>query len=133
MPTTNQLVRKGRKKVKALSKSPALQGNPQKRGTVIRTYVANPKKPNSANRTCVRVRLSNGKEVNAYFPGKGMNIQEHSQVLIRGGRVPDLPGVRYKVIRGTYDAQGAFPESEGKGTLVERSNGRSKYGVRRKK
>lgn len=129
MPTVNQMVRKGRKAKKKFSKSPALQGNPQLRGTVLRVMVINPKKPNSANRHCCRVRLSNGKEVNALVPGRGMNIQEHSNVLLRGGRTPDLPGVRYKVIRGAYDCAGAAPEHGG----VERAQSRSKYGVRKRK
>lgn len=129
MPTVNQMVRKGRKTKKRFSKAPALKGNPQQRGTVLRTFIVKPKKPNSAERHCCRVRLSNGLVVNAYVPGRGMNIQEHSNVLIKGGRVPDLPGVRYKVVRGAYDCSGADPEHGG----VERRNGRSKYGVRRPK
>lgn len=100
-------------------------------GTVLRVMVINPKKPNSANRHCARVRLSNGQEVNALVPGKGMNIQEHSRVLIRGGRTPDLPGVRYKVVRGTRDCSGAEPEQYGNGK-VERRTSRSKYGVRKR-
>ena len=130
MATINQLVRKGRKTKKDKSKSPALNGNPQQRGTVIRVMVLNPKKPNSANRHCCRVRLSNGNEVNALIPGQGMNIQEHSQVLIRGGRTPDLPGVRYKVVRGNRDCSGAEP-SQDKDGKVPRNQGRSKYGVRK--
>lgn len=129
LPTTNQLVRKGRGKAKKRSKSPALKGNPQQRATVLRVMVINPKKPNSANRHCARVRLSNGTEVSALVPGRGMNIQEHSNVLIRGGRTPDLPGVRYKVVRGAYDCSGADPEAGG----VVRNQSRSKYGVRRHK
>lgn len=135
MPTTNQLVRKGRKTKTRLSKSPALQGNPQKRGTVLRVFIMNPKKPNSAERKCCRVRLSNKMEVTAYIPGKDHKLQEHSNVLLRGGRVPDLPGVRYKVVRGKMDADGAGPEDDGKtGTRsVPRKNGRSKVGVRKGK
>lgn len=129
MPTTNQLVRKGRKKKQTFSKSPALKGNPQLRGTVLRTMVINPKKPNSANRHCCRVRLSNGNVVNALVPGRGMNIQEHSSVLLRGGRTPDLPGVRYKVVRGALDCSGADPEAGD----VKRNQSRSKYGVRKHK
>ena len=101
MPTIQQLVRKGRKKLKTKSKSPALDSCPQKRGVCTRVYTTTPKKPNSAMRKVARVRLSHGKEVNAYIPGEGHNLQEHSIVLIRGGRVKDLPGVRYHVIRGT--------------------------------
>jgi len=106
VPTFNQLVRKGRKRVKAKSKSPALQNSPQKRGVCIRVYTQTPKKPNSALRKVARVRLTNGIEVTTYIPGIGHNLQEHSIVLIRGGRVKDLPGVRYHVIRGTLDAVG---------------------------
>ncbi len=123
MPTINQLVRKGRKKVKAKSKSPALMGCPQRLGTCTRVYTSTPKKPNSALRKVARVRLSNGMEVTAYIPGEGHNLQDHSSVLIRGGRVKDLPGVRYHIIRGTRDTQGV----EG------RRQGRSKYGVKRPK
>lgn len=133
MPTVNQLVRKGRKSQKSKSKAPALQGNPQKRGTVLRTFVMNPKKPNSAERKCCRVRLSNRVEVTAYIPGKDHTLQEHSTVLLRGGRVPDLPGVRYKVVRGKMDCGGAGPEDNGKtgSRSVPRRNGRSKVGVRK--
>ena len=106
MPTIQQLVRKGRKKLKSKSKSPALDSCPQKRGVCTRVYTTTPKKPNSAMRKVARVRLSHGKEVNAYIPGEGHNLQEHSIVLIRGGRVKDLPGVRYHVIRGTLDTSG---------------------------
>ena len=106
MPTIQQLVRKGRKKLKTKSKSPALDSCPQKRGVCTRVYTTTPKKPNSAMRKVARVRLSHGKEVNAYIPGEGHNLQEHSIVLIRGGRVKDLPGVRYHVIRGTLDTGG---------------------------
>ena len=123
MPTFNQLVRKGRKKVKTQTKSPALQGCPQKRGVCVRVYTQTPKKPNSALRKVARVRLTNGIEVTTYIPGIGHNLQEHSIVLIRGGRVKDLPGVRYHIIRGTLDAVGV----EG------RENARSKYGTKRPK
>jgi small subunit ribosomal protein S12 len=133
MPTMNQLVRKPRKAKKSKSKSPALKGNPQVRGVVTRIFVRNPKKPNSAERVCVRVKLSNGTEISAYIPGKGTDVSEHSQVLIRGGRVPDCPGVRYKVVRGNRDCRGADPEEGGKGQdRVPRKNGRSKYGVAKK-
>jgi len=121
MPTTNQLVRNGRVKRKKKSKSPALQGNPQLRGVVIKTYIVNPKKPNSADRKVCRVKLSNGIEVTAYIPGEGHELQEHSVVLIRGGRVPDLPGVRYHIIRGALDSSG----------VTNRKQGRSKYGSKR--
>ncbi|NOZ92608.1 30S ribosomal protein S12 [bacterium 3DAC] len=123
MPTFNQLVRFGREKVKEKSKSPALQGNPQKRGVCVVVRTMTPKKPNSALRKVARVRLSNGIEVTAYIPGEGHNLQEHSQVLVRGGRVKDLPGVRYHIIRGVYDAAGV----EG------RRQSRSKYGTKRPK
>ena len=123
VPTVNQLVRKGRKKVKVKTKSPALQGSPQKRGVCVRVYTQTPKKPNSALRKVARVRLTNGIDVTTYIPGIGHNLQEHSIVLIRGGRVKDLPGVRYHVIRGTLDAVGV----EG------RHNSRSKYGTKRPK
>ena len=123
MPTINQLVRKGRKKAKAKTASPALQNCPQKRGVCVRVYTTTPKKPNSALRKVARVRLSNGIEVTTYIPGEGHNLQEHSVVLIRGGRVKDLPGVRYHVIRGTLDAVG----------VEARRRGRSKYGAKRPK
>ncbi len=123
MPTFNQLVRYGREKVKDKSKSAALQGNPQKRGVCVVVRTMTPKKPNSALRKVARVRLSNGIEVTAYIPGEGHNLQEHSQVLVRGGRVKDLPGVRYHIIRGVYDAAGV----EG------RRQSRSKYGTKRPK
>ena len=106
MPTINQLIRTSREKIKWKSKSPALSGNPQKRGVCTRVYTTTPKKPNSALRKVARVRLTNGIEVTAYIPGEGHNLQEHSIVLIRGGRVKDLPGVRYHIIRGTLDTQG---------------------------
>ncbi len=123
MPTINQLVRKNRVKVKSKSKSPALQACPQKRGVCTRVYTTTPKKPNSALRKVARVRLSNGIEVTAYIPGEGHNLQEHSIVLVRGGRVKDLPGVRYHIIRGTLDAAG----------VTDRKQGRSKYGTKKAK
>ena len=123
MPTINQLVRKGRKKVTFKSKAPALDGNPQKRGVCTRVYTTTPKKPNSALRKVARVRLTNGIEVTAYIPGEGHNLQEHSIVLIRGGRVKDLPGVRYHIIRGTLDTAG----------VEDRKQGRSKYGTKKPK
>ena len=123
MPTINQLIKHGREKKRKKSKSPALEGNPQKRGVCVRVYTVTPKKPNSALRKVTRVRLSNGIEVSAYIPGEGHNLQEHSIVLVRGGRVKDLPGVRYKVIRGTLDAAG----------VQGRRQSRSKYGAKRPK
>jgi small subunit ribosomal protein S12 len=123
MPTINQLVRKGRKRVKRKSKSPVLQSNPFKRGVCLIVKTQTPKKPNSALRKVARVRLSNGREVTAYIPGEGHNLQEHSIVLVRGGRVRDLPGVRYHIVRGTDDAIGV----EG------RRNSRSKYGAKKPK
>ncbi len=123
MPTINQLVREGRKKIKKRTASPALQGCPQKRGVCTRVYTVTPKKPNSALRKVARVRLTNGIEVTAYIPGIGHNLQEHSVVLIRGGRVKDLPGIRYHIIRGTLDAAGV----EG------RRQARSKYGTKKPK
>lgn len=123
MPTISQLVRKGRRKVVSKSKAPALQGHPQKRGVCLRVTTASPKKPNSALRKIARVRLTNGVEVTAYIPGIGHNLQEHSVVLVRGGRVKDLPGVRYHIIRGTLDAAGTR----------DRKKGRSKYGTKRPK
>ena len=123
MPTINQLVRKGRTTLKNKTKSPALEGCPQKRGTCTRVMTVTPKKPNSALRKVARVRLSNGIEVTAYIPGIGHNLQEHSVVMIRGGRVKDLPGVRYHIIRGTLDAQG----------VNGRMQARSKYGAKRPK
>ncbi|MFZ8834518.1 MAG: 30S ribosomal protein S12 [Candidatus Caldipriscus sp.] len=123
MPTINQLVRYGRKPKKRKSKSPALDGCPQKRGVCIRVYTTTPKKPNSALRKVAKVRLSNGKEVIAYIPGIGHNLQEHSVVLVRGGRVKDLPGVKYHIVRGVYDAAG----------VANRRNSRSKYGTKRPK
>ena len=123
MPTIQQLVRKGRKKLKSKSKSPALDSCPQKRGVCTRVYTTTPKKPNSAMRKVARVRLSHGKEVNAYIPGEGHNLQEHSVVLIRGGRVKDLPGVRYHILRGNLDTQG----------VSARKQQRSKYGAKKGK
>ena len=123
MPTTNQLVRHGRKSIKDKSTTPALQACPQKRGVCLQVKTMTPKKPNSALRKIARVRLSNGREVTAYIPGEGHNLQEHSIVLLRGGRVRDLPGVRYHIIRGTMDTAGV----EG------RKQGRSKYGAKRPK
>ena len=123
MPTFSQLVRKGRKRTRSKTDSPALQGCPQKRGVCIRVFISTPKKPNSALRKVARVRLTNGIEVTTYIPGVGHNLQEHSIGLIRGGRVKDLPGVRYHVVRGSLDAVGV----EG------RKNGRSKYGTKRPK
>ncbi|MDE7073944.1 MAG: 30S ribosomal protein S12 [Odoribacter sp.] len=123
MPTIQQLVRKGRVKIQDKSKAPALDACPQRRGVCVRVYTTTPKKPNSAMRKVARVRLTNGKEVNAYIPGEGHNLQEHSIVLIRGGRVKDLPGVRYHLIRGTLDAAG----------VTGRCQGRSKYGAKRPK
>jgi small subunit ribosomal protein S12 len=123
VPTIQQLVRKGRKVIKAKKKAPALDACPQKRGVCTRVYTTTPKKPNSALRKVARIRLSNGQEVTAYIPGEGHNLQEHSIVLIRGGRVKDLPGVRYHIIRGTLDTQG----------VEARRQGRSKYGAKRPK
>ncbi|MCP4504759.1 MAG: 30S ribosomal protein S12 [Deltaproteobacteria bacterium] len=123
MPTINQLVRKGRVSAKTRSDCPALKACPQKRGVCVRVYTTTPKKPNSALRKVARVRLTNGLEVTTYIPGEGHNLQEHSVVLIRGGRVKDLPGVRYHVIRGTLDAVG----------VADRRQARSKYGARRPK
>ncbi|MGY4706420.1 30S ribosomal protein S12 [Candidatus Bipolaricaulota sp. J31] len=123
MPTINQLVKYGRKKPTWKSKSPALEGCPQRRGVCLRVFTQTPKKPNSALRKVARVRLSNGNEVTAYIPGEGHNLQEHSLVLVRGGRVKDLPGVKYHIIRGALDAAGV----EG------RRQGRSKYGAKRPK
>ena len=123
MPTLNQLVRRGRKEIVKKTKAPALRNCPQKRGVCTRVYTTTPKKPNSALRKVARVRLTNGFEVTAYIPGEGHNLQEHSIVLIRGGRVKDLPGVRYHIVRGTYDTSG----------VQDRKRGRSKYGVKLKK
>ena len=123
MPTINQLVRKGRKRVKKKTNTPALKGAPQKRGVCTRVYTSTPKKPNSALRKVARVRLTTGIEVTAYIPGIGHNLQEHSVVLVRGGRVKDLPGVRYHIVRGTLDTLGV----EG------RKQGRSKYGSKKPK
>ncbi|MBI3610896.1 MAG: 30S ribosomal protein S12 [Nitrospirae bacterium] len=123
MPTINQLVRYGRKLAKGKTKSPALKGSPQKRGVCIRVYTTTPKKPNSALRKVARVRLTNGMEVTTYIPGVGHNLQEHSIVLVRGGRVKDLPGVRYHIVRGALDTVG----------VQNRKQGRSKYGAKRPK
>ncbi|HHJ52229.1 MAG TPA: 30S ribosomal protein S12 [Caldithrix abyssi] len=123
MPTINQLIRVGRKEVIKKTKAPALAGSPQKRGVCTRVYTTTPKKPNSALRKVARVRLTNGMEVTAYIPGEGHNLQEHSIVLIRGGRVKDLPGVRYHIIRGTLDTSG----------VEDRKQGRSKYGTKKPK
>ncbi len=121
MPTINQLIRKGRTPPVARNKVPALEACPQKRGVCTRVYTTTPKKPNSALRKMARVRLTTGQEVTAYIPGEGNNLQEHSIVLVRGGRVKDVPGVRYHIIRGVLDASG----------VAERKQGRSKYGARR--
>jgi small subunit ribosomal protein S12 len=123
VPTMNQLVRKGRRVIKTKTSSPALKSCPQKRGVCTRVYTTTPKKPNSALRKVARVRLTNGIEVTAYVPGEGHNLQEHSIVLIRGGRVKDLPGVRYHIIRGVLDSSG----------VDARRQGRSKYGAKRPK
>ena len=123
MPTISQLIRKGRKLVKNKTKSPALRNCPQKRGVCIRVYTTTPKKPNSALRKVARVRLTNGMEVTSYIPGEGHNLQEHSIVLVRGGRVKDLPGVRYHIVRGTLDSVG----------VQNRKRSRSKYGAKRPK
>jgi|TARA_B100001964_G_scaffold131371_1_gene145172 small subunit ribosomal protein S12 len=121
VPTISQLVRKGRRKASKRTDSPALRGCPQRRGVCTRVYTTTPKKPNSALRKMARVRLTTGQEVTAYIPGEGNNLQEHSIVLVRGGRVKDVPGVRYHIIRGVLDASG----------VAERKQGRSKYGARR--
>ena len=123
MPTINQMVRKGRQPKKSKTSTPALRGAPQKRGVCTRVYTTTPKKPNSALRKVARVRLTNGMEVTSYIPGEGHNLQEHSVVLVRGGRVKDLPGVRYKIIRAALDAAG----------VSDRRKGRSKYGAKKPK
>jgi small subunit ribosomal protein S12 len=123
MPTINQLVKKGRKRILQKNASPALQRNPQKRGVCVRVYTTTPKKPNSALRKVARVRLTNGMEAAAYIPGEGHNLQEHSIVLIEGGRVKDLPGVRYHIVRGTLDTAG----------VNDRKTSRSRYGTKRPK
>lgn len=123
MPTIAQLVRQGRKKIESKTKSPALRNCPQKRGVCVRVYTTTPKKPNSALRKVARVRLTNAMEVTAYIPGVGHNLQEHSIVMIRGGRVKDLPGVRYHIIRGTLDSVG----------VADRKRSRSKYGAKKPK
>ncbi|MFZ1381780.1 30S ribosomal protein S12 [Actinomycetaceae bacterium MB13-C1-2] len=123
MPTINQLVRKGRTPKPKKGKTPALKGSPQRRGVCTRVYTTTPKKPNSALRKVARVRLSSGIEVSAYIPGEGHNLQEHSMVLVRGGRVKDLPGVRYRIIRGALDTQG----------VRDRQQARSRYGAKKEK
>jgi small subunit ribosomal protein S12 len=123
MPTINQLIRKGRAQLKARTASPALSRCPQRRGVCVRVYTTTPKKPNSALRKVARVRLTNGKEVTVYIPGVGHNLQEHSVVLVRGGRVKDLPGVRYHIVRGTLDSSG----------VQDRRQSRSKYGAKKPK
>ena len=123
MPTINQLVRQGRKKIVKKTNTPALKGSPQKRGVCVRVYTTTPKKPNSALRKVARVRLTTGMEVAAYIPGMGHNLQEHSVVLVRGGRVKDLPGVRYHIVRGALDTLG----------VDDRRQGRSKYGAKKPK
>ena len=123
MPTIQQLVRKGRQDKTAVTKTAALKGNPQRRGVCTRVYTTTPKKPNSALRKVARVRLSSGIEVSAYIPGEGHNLQEHSMVLVRGGRVKDLPGVRYKIVRGALDTQG----------VKGRKQARSRYGAKKEK
>jgi small subunit ribosomal protein S12 len=123
MPTVNQLVRKGRTPQFKRKKNADLQGNPQKRGVCTRVYTTTPKKPNSALRKVARVRMTNGREATCYIPGVGHNLQEHSVVLVRGGRVKDLPGCRYKIVRGTLDTQG----------VDKRKQGRSRYGAKRPK
>jgi small subunit ribosomal protein S12 len=134
MPTINQLIRLGRKKPRRRNRTPALKGCPQKRGTCLRVYIVTPKKPNSAERKVARVKLTNGLEVTAYIPGEGHNLTEHSNVLIRGGRVKDLPGVRYHIIRGALDAKGAEgPTDTSPQEKVYRKQSRSKYGVKLKK
>jgi len=134
MPTINQLVKKARRDKAKKSKAPALEGCPQKQGVVLRLYTVKPKKPNSAERKVVRVRLSTGKEVTAYIPGEGTNLVEHAQVLIRGGRVKDIPGVKYHVVRGVLssDAPEKQTRKHGSTTVEEyRNQGRSKYGVKK--
>ncbi|MHB8763511.1 MAG: 30S ribosomal protein S12 [Deferrisomatales bacterium] len=123
MPTINQLVRKGRTRIRKKTKSPAMESCPQRRGVCTRVYTTTPKKPNSALRKVARVRLTTGKEITAYIPGEGHNLQEHSVVLVRGGRVKDLPGVRYHIVRGTLDSVGVH----------SRRQGRSKYGAKKPK
>jgi small subunit ribosomal protein S12 len=121
MPTINQMVRKGRRKIEKKKTTPALAGSPQRRGVCVRVYTSTPKKPNSALRKVARVRLTSGYEVTSYIPGMGHNLQEHSVVLLRGGRVKDLPGVRYQIVRGTLDAMG----------VQDRKQSRSRYGVKK--
>ena len=127
MPTINQLIRNGRKRFQSKTGAPALKSSPQKRGVCLRVYTQTPKKPNSALRKVARVRLTNGKEITAYIPGVDHNLQEHSMVLVRGGRVRDLPGVRYHVIRGSLDCVGVQGDKDGRA----RNRSRSKYGVKR--
>jgi len=129
MPTINQLIRRPRRKVPAKSKVRDLEHSPQRRGVCLQVKTQTPKKPNSALRKVARVRLTNGREISAYIPGVDHNLQEHSIVLVRGGRVRDLPGVRYHIVRGKLDCAGVTTDKEGKG----RNRGRSKYGVKRKK
>lgn len=131
MPTINQLVRRGRKPQRKKSKSPALQGCPQLKGICLRVYVVKPKKPNSANRKVARVRLSNGIEVTAYIPGIGHKLQEHSTVLVRGGRVPDLPGVKYHIIRGANGNDRDVVRHKNRRDAMPRKKSRSRYGVKR--
>ena len=131
MPTINQLVRKGRERLTAKSKSPALKGAPQRRGVCVQVMTRTPKKPNSALRKVAKVRLTNGQEVIAYIPGEGHNLQEHSIVLVRGGRVKDLPEVRYHIVRGTLDSLGAVGPSNS--NKLNRMVSRSKYGVKKPK
>ena len=123
MPTISQLIKDGRKRAKKKSKAPALQNCPQKRGVCVRVYTTTPKKPNSALRKVARIRLTNGIEVTGYIPGEGHTLQEHSVILVRGGRVKDLPGVRYHIVRGTLDSTG----------VTNRRQGRSKYGAKKPK
>jgi len=133
MPTINQLVRQGRKRLANKSKAPALQGCPQRKGVCLRVYTVGPKKPNSANRKVAVVRLSNGITVIAYIPGIGHNLQEHSTVLIRGGRVKDLPGVKYHIVRGAKGTDAAGDTVRNGGEKNPRNQSRSKYGVKRAK
>lgn len=127
MPTVNQLVRHGRRPRRTRSKTPALKGAPQRSGVVLQITIRNPKKPCSGNFKVARVKLTNGEEISAYIPGEGNNLQEHSMVLVRGGRVPSLPGVRYHVVRGAYDSMGVLKSRDGN----KRNQGRSKYGTKR--
>lgn len=133
MPTTNQLIKHGRKPQKRRCKTPALEGNPFKRGICIWVGVREPKKPNSAKRKCCKVRLVNGREVLAFIPGIDHNLVEHSEVLLRGGRVPDLPGVRYHVVRGVYGCCGVIQRNDPQKATKPRNQSRSKYGVKKPK